>query len=158
MAAYLFAREHGPALRDGRQRMTLAAPRIDKPSSGHADLGDQVQLALSARGDKRRERVADRRCILRAAVVITPDALVRIVDLRFHERDEHTARAEGIARILRQAEQGAASASPRTRNFVAKLAGFRSWKALYEWNAHPDRRGRPDEAGRVTREIIGWAA
>lgn len=159
MPAYMFPRDRGPAIRDGRQRLTLAAPRDGvSAAAAHAIVGDPVQLDLAPRGDKRRERAAVGRCILRAAVVITPEALVRVVNPRFRERDEYTATAETLARLLRNAENGAAGDLAAARLQLARACGFRSWKALYEWNAHRDRRGRPDADGRVTREVIGWAA
>lgn len=160
MPVYPLPREHGPAVKQGRQRLTLAAPRPDNGGlmAPHAIVGDPVYIDLAPRGDKPRERAAVTTCILRAAVVITADALVRVINPRFRERDQHARSADVLARLLRNAEQGAAGDLAAARLALAKAAGFRSWKALYEWNAHRDRRGRPDADGRVTREIIGWAA
>lgn len=157
MTALLLPRDRGPAVREDRQRIALTAPR-PAGSPPLPPLGEDLQIALAAGGGRPRIKVGERRCILRAAVVITPTALVRVLDLRFHERDEHAGRAGSMANVLRQAEQACAVASPATLLQLAKLAGFRTWKALYDYNAHRDRRGRPDADGRVTREVIGWAA
>lgn len=156
MARYPHPRAHAAALRSGRQRLTLAAPRV-QGTGGHARLGGPVHLGLAATADTPVEAIGARTCILRATVVITPDALVRIIDLSFHERGEHSQQAERIARVLRAAEQGGPYAGGRARLAVARLAGFKSWGDLVEWNSHRDRRGRPDADGRVTREVIGWA-
>lgn len=157
MPAYTLPREHGPAVRDGRQRITLAAPRDNNVPGGHAAVGDDVFVDLAKRGDKPRERVARRRCILRGQLVITEDALVRVTDLRFRDRDEWAAEAERLKRLIEAAEQGTPAATSDTLLALAKLAGFRSWKALYTFNAARDRRGRPDADGRVTRDLIGWS-
>lgn len=157
MPAYILERSHGPAVKDGRQRMTLAAPRSTGPAHAHATLGQTVQIDLAKAGDKPRARIAEGVCILRATVTITADSLIRITDVVFHERGEHTAAAERLVRCLRAAEQGAPRADKMTRDTVARLAGFRDWKRLWEWNSHRDRRGRPDASGQVTRELIGWA-
>ena len=156
MARYPLSRTHAAALRAGRQQLTLAAPRV-AGQSGHAVLAGPVHLAIAASTHGPTETIGTRPCILRGTVVITADALVRIIDLQFHERGEHADQAERLARILRAAEQGGVYATGSTRLSVARLAGFKSWKALVEWNSHRDRRGRPDADGRVTREIIGWA-
>lgn len=152
MARYPLPRAHGPAVRSGRQRLTLAAPR-STAQSGHAELGKPVQVALAATAEARGETLAVRDCILRATVVITPDALVRVIGLSYR-----IAPGESLSRLLINAENGAAGDLAKARLQLAKAAGFRSWKALYAWNAHRDRRGRPDADGRVTREVIGWAA
>lgn len=158
MPAYILDRSHGPAVKDGRQRLTLQPPRNRPTPAPHADLDRPVYLDLARKGDKPRERVAQAVCILRARVVITEHALVRIVDAAFRERAPHTAEAERLLRFLRAAEQGNPAAGPVARDAVAKLCGFRNWTALWKWNSHRDRRGRPDEAGQVTRELIGWAS
>ncbi len=159
MPAYILDRSHGPAVKDGRQRLTLqpvrgaVAARYD-----HADLGGTVYLDLARKGDKPRERAGVRSCILRARVTITAEALVRVADVRFHERGPQATQAERLARFLQAAEQGRPSADRLARDAVARLCGFRNWTALWNWNSHFDRSGRPDEAGQVTREVIGWAA
>lgn len=157
MPGYTLPREHGPAVRDGRQRITLSAPRDNSVPGGHAAIGDDVFIDLAKRGDKARERVARRRCILRAQLVITEDALVRITDLRFRDRDEWAAEAERLKRLIEAAERGTPAATAETLLALAKLAGFRSWKALYTFHAATARRGRPDAEGRVVRELIGWS-
>lgn len=157
MPGYSFPRAHGPALKDGRQRMTLAAPRAQSAASHHAAVGDAVQLGLVRDADKPFTRLGERRCILRAVVVIEDSGLIRLDAVRYRERDEWTAQAERLARFLRAAEQGAPGDTAVAREAVARLCGFRSWKALWAWNNGRDRRSRPDADGRVTRELIGWA-
>lgn len=152
MARYPLPRSHAPAIRSGRQRLTLAAPRA-AAQSGHATLGGSVQLALAATLEARAETVAVRDCILRATVIITPDALVRVIGLT-----HRTNPGESLSRLLINAENGAAGDLAKARLALARAAGFRSWRSLYAWNSHRDRRGRPDADGRVTRELIGWAA
>ena len=156
MARYPLPRAHAAALRSGRQTLTLAAPRV-MASGGHAVLGGAVHLGLAASADEPAETLGQRPCILRGSLVITADALVRIIDLTFHERGEHSRQAERLAAVLRAAEQGGPYAGGQARLAVARLAGFKSWQALFDWNSHRDRRGRPDADGRVVREIIGWA-
>lgn len=157
MPGYTLPREHGPAVRDGRQRLTLSAPRDNSLPGGHAAVGDDVFIDLAKRGDKPRERIAARRCILRAQLVITEDALVRIIDLRLRDRDEWATEAERLKALIEAAEHGTPAATADTLLALAKLAGFRSWKSLYAFNAATARRGRPDAEGRVVRELIGWS-
>lgn len=156
MARYPLPRAHASALRSGTQRITFAAPRA-AGQSGHSVLAGPVHLAVAKSADAPGETIGTRPCILRGSVVITPDALVRIIALNYHERGEHAQQAERLARVIRAAEQGGPYATGRARLAVARLAGFKSWRQLVEWNSHRDRRGRPDAAGRVTREIVGWA-
>lgn len=156
MPAYILDRSHGPAVKDGRQRITLAATRNTPTTAPHADLGQRVLIDLAKQGDKPRLRVAEKACVFRARLVITADALVRVTGVEFHERGPNARQAEAIERLLRAAEQGAPRADKMARDAVARLAGFRDWTRLWHWNSHRDRRGRPDADGQVTREVIGW--
>lgn len=157
MPAYILERSHGPAVKDGRQRITLSPPRNQPSPHPHAALDKPVLVDLAKKGDKPRQRVFTGVCILRATVTITADSLVRVDAVAFHERGPHADAAERFLRFLRSAEQGGPRADRIARDAVAQLAGFRDWKRLWDWNSHRDRRGRPDAAGQVTRELIGWA-
>ena len=156
MARYPLPRAHAAAIRSGRQTLTLAAPRTSA-KGGHAVLGGVVHLGLAATAGEPAEALGQRICILRGSLVITDDALVRIIDLQFHQSGPRAAQAERLARVLQCAEQGSPYADGTTRLAVARLAGFKSWRDLFDWNSHQLRRGRPDADGRVVREIIGWA-
>lgn len=160
MPAYVLPREHGPAIKAGRQRLLVAAPRVDSDKPGgspHAIVADPVMLDLAAKAPHRRERVRETVCIFRAGVVITPTGLLRVLNPRWREHDAHAPQAERLARYLAAAEQGAAGADATALKAVAALAGFRSWKALYAYHADPHRAPRAGEGGEIAREIIGWA-
>ena len=157
MPAYIFPQAHFDGLEAGRQRLAFQAPRNHGSSAPHAELGGVVRLSTGAHGGARRQILPARVCILRATVVILPDALTRVIDLRWRERDEHADAAEQLARWILAAEDGAAYAGMAdARTAVAVFAGFPDWAALYAYNSHRDHRGRPEADGRVTRELIAW--
>lgn len=157
MPVYVQERSHGPAVKDGRQRITLAAPRNPGTPAPHAALDAPVLIDLAKTQTKPRERVKAAVCIFRARLVFTADALIRLSDVSFHQRGPHTGDAERIQRLLQAAEQGAPRADKLARDAVAQLAGFRDWKRLVAWHSHCDRRPRPDEGGQIVREVVGWA-
>jgi hypothetical protein len=157
MPAYIFPQAHFDGLEAGRQRLAFQAPRNAGSSAPHADLGGVVRLSTGAHGGARRQILPARVCILRATVVILPDALTRVIDLRWRERDEHTDAAEQLARFVQTAEHGVGGADTAAAlDTLARLAGFADWPALYAYNSHRDHRGRPEADSRVTRELIGW--
>jgi len=156
MPAYTFPQAHAEALQAGRQRLAFQAPRNPGSTNPHAELGDAVHLSTGAHGGARRRILPSRVCILRATVVLLPDELSRIIDLRWRDRDVHADAAAQLARFVHAAEQGAVGDSFAARTTLAQLAGFDGWPALYAYNRHRDHRGRPDADGRVTRELIGW--
>jgi hypothetical protein len=153
MTAILLPADRGPAVKDGRQRLAFVAPRHASPTAPLPPLGEDLQLDIAAKRDRPRSRARASVCLLRCSVVITADALVRVIGLSYR-----IAPGEALSRLLANAENGAAGDLAKARLQLARAAGFRTWKALYEYNAHRDRRGRPDADGRVTREVIGWAA
>lgn len=160
MPAYVLPREHGPALKSGRQRLLVAAPRTDQGAVGgspHAIVADPVMFDLAAKAPHKRERVREGVCIFRAGVVITPTGLLRVINPRWREHDQHAPQAERLARCLANAEQGSPRADAKALKALAALAGFRSWRSLYEYHADPHRAPRAGEGGEIAREIIGWA-
>jgi hypothetical protein len=151
MTAILLPADRGPAVRDGRQRLAFVAPRDASPTAPLPPLGEDLQLDIAAKGPRPRSRARRSVCILRCRVVITADALVRVLDLTHRD-----AAGEALSRLLVNAENASPHDPAAARLALARWAGFRTWKALYEYNAHRNRRGRPDADGRVTREVIGW--
>lgn len=158
MPALVFPREHGPALRTGAQLITLARPRSDAAgaSNAHAAVGDDVQIDLAARKPLKRERIDTRRCILRASVVMTADALLAVSGVRYRPSDGWTDQAQMIERFLSAAVNGAPGDLSVPRDALAQLAGFKSWGAAWAYAAEYGR-GDVDEHGRIRRELIGWS-
>lgn len=156
MPAYIFPRESEPGLIDGRVQLTLLPARPQTSRSRHAAVGDDVFLQLAARGRLRRQDVGEARvCILRARLILSPDALIRHVDVRYRRRDDHTPAAERIARLIEGAEQGANGDTAAARHGLAALAGFDGWGALYRHLARKTAPGDTDD--RLGRELIAWS-
>lgn len=158
MPALVFSREHGPGLRTGAQLITFARPRAftDNGSGAHAAVGDDVQIDLAARKPHKRERIDTRRCILRASVVMTKDALLAVNDVRYRRSDAWTDQAHLIERFLSAAVNGAPGDLSVPRDALAQLAGFKSWAGAFAY-AVEYGRGDTDEHGRVRRELIAWS-
>lgn len=157
MPVYIFPRESEPGLRDGRVQLVLLPARPQTSRSRHAAVADDVFLQLAARGKHRRQDVGEARtCILRARLIVGPDALIRAVDVRFRKQDEHTRAAERIAFLIEGAEQGANGDTAAARHGLAALAGFDGWGALYRHLARKTAPGDTDD--RLDRELIAWSA
>jgi len=154
MVQYNFKPEHAPGVTKGTKLLTMREPR--QPGSRHARLGDALQLTTLGRTKKRRVlTTADGRpatCTLRATVVLGPNGVVRVTDA---QAGTDSIKAQGIAMLLAQAEQGSAEAD-RWANALAVLDGFPDYPALYAWHAANGARFKPDANGYVSRELIGW--
>lgn len=158
MAAILILpRDRASGLRSGRQTAALTTPREPSPSNPVAAVGRAVRVDIVAQGAHKREKIVEADCTLRARLVLSPDGLVRVIDLQAAERGPAAERAGVMANVLRNAEQGSARARGATRAAVARLFGFRSWAQLWAFASHPDRRPRPDAQGHVVRDVVGWA-
>lgn len=157
MPAYLLPRDGAtpptiPAL-------TLAAPRAtDHPSAAHAIIGDPVMIDLAREGALPRQRLATRRCILRARLVLDDVGVVRVIDLRYRDRDAFADEADRIARVIRNSERGMAGDPVAANDQLAQLAGFTDFAAMFAWHSHKERRARPSHQGQVERELIAWSA
>lgn len=145
MVAYNFHRDFAGPVRTGEKALTLRKPRSGR--SRHARVGDTLQLSTGAR-TKAYAILRPATCALRATVVLGPDGVVRVLD----PATDKSPRAEGLAMLLAQAEQGAPEAA-RWGDALAKLDGFSCYAAMYAWHA-TDEKAAP--GARLTRELIGW--
>lgn len=152
MVAYNFKAEFAGAVSNGQKHLTLREPRAGR--SRHARVGEPVQLTTGARSKAVRRLLSDPRCILRAHVVLGPLGVVRVRDI---VAAEGSTRAQGVAMLLAQAEQGSPEAA-RWSNALGKLDGFDDYAGLYAWHAANGAKAGPDAAGYLERELIGWAA
>lgn len=105
----------------------------------HVAVGDVMRM--EAPDDRRRLSAT---CALRAKVVLTPGGLLRVTDIR------NAPDGEGLANLLRAAEQGAPAAD-RWREDLAGALGHASWDDLYA-----RERARAGRGGKIVREVIGW--
>lgn len=145
MVAYNFKAAFAPPVTSGEKVLTMRRPRNGR--ARHARIGDVLQLTTGAR-TKKRQVLATPTCALRATVVLGPDTVVRVLDAV----TDGSVRAQGIAMLLAQAEQGSPEAA-RWSDALAKLDGFTDYAAMYAWHASDDQVA---DGGRVTRELIGW--
>lgn len=151
MVAYNFKAQFAGAVSNGQKHVTLREPRAGR--SRHARVGDALQLTTGARTKAVRRLLTDPRCILRARLVLGPQGVVRVTEVAA----DASPRAQGVAMLLAQAEQGAPEAA-RWGDALARLDGFDDYAALYAWHRDNGAKAAPDKAGRVVRELIGWAA
>lgn len=147
MVAYNFQTAFAPAVSSGEKVLTMRKPRVGR--SRHARVGETLQLTTGAR-TKKREVLATPACALRARVVLGPQGVVRVLEAV----TDRTPRAEGLAMLMAQAEQGAPDAAKWSDAF-ARLDGFDDYAALYTWHA---ANSEPDAHGRIERDVIGWGA
>lgn len=146
MVAYNFNRDFIGPVRTGEKTLTLRKPRSGR--SRHARVGGRVQLTTWNTCTKTTSQLMERPCILRATVVLGPEGVVRVLD----PATDKSPRAEGLAMLLAQAEQGAPEAA-RWGDALARLDGFSCYAAMYAWHA-ADEKAAP--GARLTRELIGW--
>lgn len=163
MPAYLIPETHAEAVGSGRQRALLAPPRalMDEGVAVHAPhavVGDVVYVDLPRTRERPRRRLAQRRCILRARLVLDRDHLVRALDVRFKPQGPDADEAERIARLIAAAEHNTAQDPTPSLRALARLSGFDDWPSAYTHHASFLRRGRPDAQGRITRELVVWSA
>ena len=143
MAVYFIPKHTARAVKLGSIRALLAAPR---PGVGrrhrHVPPGGLVHLDVKGSGSMavRQERIAVRPCILRARLVMTAAALVRVMDVQHVTPD-----GERFARLLAAAEQGAPGDTSVPRQALADWLGFDSWADI----AGDDT---------VDNELIVWSA
>lgn len=158
MPGYTFPRDHRDDLVSGVQVATVATARSDGAAQRHAIVGDTVILRTAHTAAHRAERLGERKCILRARVVMTADALPRAVDVRFRSHDEHEPEAERIARLIQNAETGAAGDTAAARDQLAVLLGFRTWERAFAYCAAQGKGGKGVTTDRIERELIAWSA
>lgn len=152
MVAYNFQTRFAGAVSNGQKHLTLRAPRGGR--SRHARVGEPVQLYTGMRTPACRALLSSPTCILRARVVLGPECVVRVTD---PVAQAGSIRAQGIAMLLAQAEQGNPEAA-RWSDALARLDGFDDYAAMYAWHADSEGRTKLDASGYITRELIGWAA
>ncbi len=159
MPGYHFPRDHRAALLSGEQIATLAIQRMDTPQNAHAAVGDKVILILPRTAKAPVEKLGERRCILRARLSLTADALLRARDVRYRGHDEHEPEAERIARLIQNAEDGMSGDVGAARDQLAMALGFATWGGLFAYSADQGRAGRvSDRPARIERELIAWSA
>lgn len=151
MVAYNFKPAFGGPVSTGEKPLTMREPRSGR--SRHARVGDTLQLTTYGRTKKRRVLMTPP-CTLRATVVLGPTGVVRVLDVT---TAIDNVKAQGVAMLLAQAEQGAPEAA-RWGDALAAADGFRDYAAMYQWQVANSAKSGPDADGRVTRELIGWMA
>ncbi len=151
MVAYNLKPEFGPAVSKGEKSLTMREPRA--ASSRHARIGDTLQLTTYGRTKKRKVLMTPA-CTLRARLFLGPVGVVRVLDVA---TAPDNVKAQGVAMLLAQAEQGAPEA-PRWADALAAADGFKDYAAMYAWHVANSVKARPDANGLVERELIGWMA
>lgn len=156
MPGYTVSPARAPAIAAGRQIGLLYAPRDTPTTNPHADVGETVTLnAARTKAGPMRPILAGP-CILRARLIMTPDALLRAAYVDRFLTGQHAQRAENVVRMLTNAEQGAAGKTDLARRQLARILGYASWDEAYAHNRQAVRRGRPDAHGRIERILIVW--
>jgi hypothetical protein len=148
---YNFMAGFGASIEDGRKPLTMREPRFGR--SRHARVGDTLQLTTFGRSAKRRV-LATPVCTLRARLFLGPEGVVRVLDV---VAAPSSVKAQGMAMLLANAEQGAPEAA-RWGEALAAADGFDSYAALYRWHVENSKKVKPTASGLVQRELIGWMA
>ena len=148
MVAYNFKPEFAKGVAAGTKSLTMREPRDGR--SRHARVGDGLQLTTFGRTKKRRVMGANV-CTLRAHVVLGPNGVVRVTDIKADGSDV----AGALSMLLAAAEQGSPEAA-RWADALAQRDGFKDYAALYAWHAANGANFKPDESGYVARELIAW--
>jgi len=148
MVAYNFQPGFAKPITSGEKHLTMREPRAGR--SRHARVGEALQLTTYGRTKKRRQ-LGENTCILTAHVVLGPQGLVRVTDIKA----DGSTRAGGISLLLTAAEQGSPDAA-RWGDAFAKLDGFKDYATLYAWHAANGTKFKPDADGRVVRDLIAW--
>lgn len=91
-------------------------------------------------------KVAPRRCVLRARLVLGPSGLRRVIDLR------HTGAGEPLARLVAASEQAAFAAAAHAPR-LAQALGHDDWPALY---AAEKAKAPKDRRHVIARELVAW--
>lgn len=152
MVAYNFKDTFAGAVRNGTKHLTMRAPR--RRPARHARVGDDLQLTIKARTAGITPLLAKPVCTVTAVVVLAPDGVRRVLDVTTRPGD---VRAEGIAMVLRAAENGGADAA-RWRDVLARLDGFPDYAALYAWHRDNGTAVGKEAGGVIRRTLIGWTA
>jgi hypothetical protein len=145
MTAYDFRPEFEARILDGSKTFTLRAPSGKRPP----DVGKSVQIYVGLRSFLAR-KIAERRCVLRARLTLTPTGVLRVSDLT------HLEAAQALARLLEGLEQSDARAADNLPKFAA-MDGFEDYAAFYDFHLETERRHkRPTPKGRIVRDLIAW--
>ena len=151
MVAYNLKPEFGSAVTKGEKPLTMREPRSGR--SRHARVGDTLQLTTYGRTKKRKVLMTPA-CTLRARLFLGPTGVVRVLDVATAPGN---VKAQGVAMLLAQAEQGAPEAA-RWGDALAATDGFKDYAAMYAWHVANSAKAKPDAAGLVERDLIGWMA
>lgn len=150
MVAYNFKPEFAKPVAAGTKSLTMREPRAGR--SRHARVGDALQLTTFGRTKKRKVLGANR-CVLRAHVVLGPQGVVRVTEIKA----DGSEAAGGLSMLLGAAEQASPEAA-RWSDSLARRDGFDDYAALYAWHAANGANFKPDAEGLIRRELIAWVA
>lgn len=145
MTAYDFRPQFEKPILDGSKTFTLRAPSGKRPP----DVGKPVQIYVGLRSLLAR-KIAERRCVLRARLILTPTGVLRVTDVT------HLEAAQALARLLEGLEQSDARATENLQKLAA-LDGFEDYAAFYAFHLDTEQRHkRRTPRGRIVRDLIAW--